>query len=159
MSCPPLFTPPDLLAAHATWGANCGPGALASVLGAPVMGLRPHFPKPWTTPTVMQAALTAQSQRFHVHQGFPVGDLLGLTFVQFRGTWDTAPERAQCRHTHWVDLKRVGLALAVYDVNAGDAGAWLPSDEWKAQVLAPLMAGRQGASGLWRIRVTLDVMR
>ncbi|WP_223644319.1 hypothetical protein [Corallococcus sp. EGB] len=159
MSCPSLFTPPDLLAAHASWGANCGPGALAAVLGVPVMGLRTYFPKPWTTPTVMQAALTAHSRRFQVHQGFPTGDLLGLAFVQFRGTWDTAPERAQYRHTHWVGQNRAGACLHVYDVNAGDAGGWLSSDAWKALVLAPLMARKQGASGLWRIRVTLEVMR
>ncbi|NOJ92037.1 hypothetical protein HMI51_03625 [Corallococcus coralloides] len=159
MNGPPLFTPSDLLAANAAWGANCGPGALAAVLGVPVMGLRPHFPKPWTTPTVMQAALTATGRRFQLHQGFPAGDLLGLAFVQFRGTWDTAPERAQYRHTHWVGLQRTGVSVVIYDVNVGDAGGWLPSEEWKASVLASLMAGRRGASGLWRIRVTLEVMR
>ncbi|RKI22828.1 hypothetical protein D7Y27_43240 [Corallococcus sp. AB004] len=154
-----LFTPPDLLASNAAWGANCGPGALAAVLGVPVMGLHPYFAKPWTTPTAMQAALTAKGRRFQLHQGFPAGDLLGLAFVQFRGTWDSLPERAQYRHTHWVGLQRIGASIVVYDVNAGDAGGWLPSEEWKASVLAPLMAGRRGASGLWRIRVTLEVMR
>ncbi|RKI09731.1 hypothetical protein D7Y15_23435 [Corallococcus sp. AB030] len=159
MSCSSLYTPPDLLAAHATWGANCGPGALAAVLGVPVMGLRPHFPKPWTTPTVMQAALTAKGRRFQLRQGFPAGDLLGLAFVQFRGTWDTAPERAQYRHAHWIGLQRTGPDLVVYDVNAGDAGGWVSSEEWKEFVLAPILAQKRGASGLWRIRVTLEVMR
>lgn len=46
-----LYTPDDLYAANDAWGASCGPGALAAVLGVPVMGLKGLFPKPWTTPT------------------------------------------------------------------------------------------------------------
>ncbi len=36
-----LYHPPDVEAAHAVYGANCGPCALAAVLQRPVMAMRP----------------------------------------------------------------------------------------------------------------------
>ncbi|NTX08916.1 hypothetical protein [Myxococcus sp. CA040A] len=161
--CAELFTPPDLLEANEDWKANCGPSALAAVLGVPLRQVRAAFPsfpaKPWTTPTSMAASFAAQGVRHRVQQGMPPGDVHGVAFVQLRGTWDSAPERAQCRHTHWVGIRRTGGALAVYDCNAGAAGGWLPADAWKAQVLAGLLARHGGASGKWAVRVVLEVLR
>jgi len=132
VSCPPLYTPPDVWPAHDVWQANCGPGALAAVLGVPVMQLRDAFPsfpkKPWTTPTSMQAALTARRAAFRACDGFSRTAARGLLFIQLRGPWDSAPERAQYRHTHWVGTSGVGAARQVYDVNAGDAGGWLSAE-------------------------------
>jgi len=161
--CPELYRPPDLLAENETWKANCGPSALAAVLGVPLREVRASFPsfpaKPWTTPTSMAAALVAQGVRHRVQQGMPRGSVHGVAFVQLRGTWDSAPERAQYRHTHWVGLHRTGGALSVYDCNAGAAGGWLSADAWKAQVLAELLARHRGASGKWAVRVVLEVLR
>lgn len=157
-----LYTPPDLLAANAAWKANCGPGALAAVLGMPVMKLYPlfrgRFPsKPWTTPTMMQAALSILGERVHVSSAMPAGDGPGLLFLQLRGAWDNKPDVAQYRHTHWVGFVRRARLLWVYDVNAAGAGAWLPSELWKSQVLAEIVARHPGASGLWRVRTALEL--
>jgi hypothetical protein len=160
--CRELYAPPDLIEANGAWKANCGPSALAAVLGVPLRQVRAAFPsfpaKPWTTPTSMAAALAAQGLHHRVQQGMPRGDVHGVAFLQLRGTWDSAPERAQYRHTHWVGLHRDGGVLSVYDCNAGSAGGWLPAEEWKAQVLAELLERHRGASGKWAVRVVLEVL-
>ncbi|MCP3065292.1 hypothetical protein LXT21_41625 [Myxococcus sp. K38C18041901] len=160
--CRELYAPPDLLEANGAWKANCGPSALAAVLGVPLRLVRGSFPgfpaKPWTTPTSMAAALAAQGLHHRVQQGMPRGDVHGVAFLQLRGSWDSAPERAQYRHTHWVGLHRDGGALSIYDCNTGSAGGWLPSEEWKVQVLAELLERHRGASGKWAVRVVLEVL-
>ncbi|GEL74642.1 hypothetical protein [Myxococcus virescens] len=163
MTCPGLYTPQDLWDANDGWKANCGPSALAAVLGVPLAAVRRAFTgfpaKPWTTPTSMAAALAAQGVQHRVIQGMPQGDVHGVAFIQLRGRWDSAPERAQYRHTHWVGLYRERGELHVYDCNAGSAGGWLPSEVWKAQVLTEIIAGHRGASGKWAVRVVLEVLR
>ncbi|MBZ4395152.1 hypothetical protein [Myxococcus sp. AS-1-15] len=106
----------------------------------------------------MAAALAAQGLHHRVQQGMPRGDVHGVAFLQLRGTWDSAPERAQYRHTHWVGLHRDGGVLSVYDCNAGSAGGWLPAEEWKSQVLAELLERHRGAPGKWAVRVVLEVL-
>lgn len=159
-----LFTPPDLYEANEAWGANCGPGALAALLGEPVMGLRPLFPKSWTTPTVMAAALRSKVQRYQQEVGMPLAQARGhgLAFLQVQGRWDNAPERVQYRHTHWVAFARVSLKgagplLFIYDVNAPPAGGWLPFLLWDREVMAAICSRKAGASGLWRVRLLIEV--
>lgn len=162
MPCDYLYTPQDLLEAHAAWKANCGPGALAAALGVPVQQLRDAFPsfptRPWTTPTSMQAALTARRAAFRASAGFDSSAQRALLYVQLRGRWDSAPERVQYRHTHWVATAGVDSFRRVYDVNAGDAGGWLTAEVWRNTVLRDIVARKPGASGLWRVRLTLELL-
>lgn len=165
-----LYTPADVLSANAAWGASCGPGALAALLGEPVMFLRPLFPRPWTTPTVMQQALIAKlgAQAVAVHQVPEAGTLdrrirRGLLFIQLRGRWDRAPVRVQYQHTHWVAFERAGPSardLFIYDVNAGTAqvrGGWAAAYQWETETLQGICADHAGASGDWFIRTVLEV--
>lgn len=162
-----LYSPPDLLQAHEEWKATCGPGALAAVLGVPLVELKGHFlrarKKPslsYTTPTMMQQVLHALGRTAITHQGWANDVHFGLAFIQLRGTWDNAPERVQYKHSHWVGFARVGPSrlLQLYDVNAGEAGEWEPSWMWKEGTIRNICEQHEGASGLWRVRLTLEVL-
>jgi hypothetical protein len=67
----------------------------------------------------------------------------GLAHVMFDGPWTAAGPRVQYRYSHWIAYRRVVGVVTVYDVNAGEAGAWLPMPEWGRDVL-PLLLPKQG---------------
>lgn len=155
-----LYTPPDVYAANTAWGASCGPGALAALLREPVMGLRALFPRPWTTPTVMGAALRARSIRTRDEYQLPLDRVFGrgLAFLQLQGRWDNAPVRVQYQHTHWISFHRLEGLLYVYDVNAGDGGGWSPFKVWRDATLREICARHRGASGVWYPRLAMEVL-
>lgn len=150
---PLLYCPPDADEARAVWRANCGPIALAALLGRPVMGVReffPRFPKqPWTNPTHMKAALDLAGRR---HRTTTTKVPLALWFIQWDGPWlaPGVPVTVAYRHTHWIAAAR-GL---VYDANAGE---WITRAEWEAEVVPHLLSYRQQATG-WRVRTGIEVL-
>jgi hypothetical protein len=156
-----LYTPSDLYAANDVWGASCGPGALAAVLGLQVLGLQPLFPKPWTTPTTMGAALRALGKSWREQTSIPLSAAqgAGLAFLQIQGKWDNAPERVRYRHTHWVGFAKDedGL-LHVYDVNAPPEGGWQPLSPWERGTMQAICARHPQASGRWHVRVLWGVV-
>lgn len=164
-----LFIPPDLDAENDRWGANCGPGALAAVLGKPIAAVRPAFPwfpaSTWTNQRRMEQALHAMGARWRADRAVDalgVGEA-GVALVQFEGPW-TAPgvdPRRAPPHTHWIGVARVpfverGLPVSepmlfAYDVN--DA-PWFPMEAWERFTLPKLLRDHRRATG-WRIRVIL----
>lgn len=115
---PVLYAPQDVDWSHARWGANCGPGALAAVLGVDVAAVREGFPqfpaKPWTTFTAMKSALRGVSTATYLSQTFPCpskrgldgGHTLALVMVQWLGPWTEPGVNGKWafRHTHWVGV-------------------------------------------------------
>lgn len=148
-----LYCPTDADEAHATWKANCGPAALAALLGWPVMATRRLFPRypaqPWTNPTHMKAALDAAGVR---HRNTATRVPHALWFIQWNGPWDApgVPVTVAYRHTHWIAAAR-GL---VYDVNAGE---WISRAEWEAELVPHLLAATPKATG-WRVRTGIEVL-
>jgi hypothetical protein len=160
------YNPPDVDAAHAAWKANCGPCALAALLGRPVMAVRDLFPayprRPWCNPTQMKAALGAAGARWRLTSLKFYWPVTGLAFVQFDGPWCSpeVPVAVAYRHTHWVAVRSrnapgMGTTLppAVYDANAG---AWLTRPEWEAEILPLLLAHVEGSTGWW-VRTGIEV--
>ena len=128
------FQPPkDVDSAHNEWKANCGPAAVAAILGRSVHSVRSAFPgfpaKPWTNVTTMKSALRSLGVEFAV-----VADKMpdhGLAFLQFNRP--ELPTRAQYRHTHWIAKS----GLAVYDAGVDEL---MSGPRWDRTIGAELMA-------------------
>lgn len=156
MTAADLYDPPDINIAHREWKANCGPCALAALLGVPVTAVRPYFPafpeKPWCNPTGMKSALElagVQHGRPEYPEEFP---RCGLAFLQLEGPWEApgVPVTVAYRHTHWVAVRD----RWVYDVNAGE---WQIDAAWDEDTMSAVVAHTKRATG-WRVRTGLEVM-
>lgn len=161
----PLYTPQDIAEAIDAWKANCGPAALAAVLGCPMAVVRDYFPrypsKPWTNPTHMKAAIVASGYlpRLTIPSRIKQGRRLpthGVAFVQF---WSDAieamPVLRQYQHTHWIATHGESGAekpAMIYDINAD---GWIPPDDWKEE-LWPRFQEATGATSIW-IRTAYEV--
>ncbi len=153
-----LFTPPDVKQCADLWQANCGPCALAAVLGLKVSAVREFFAdfdkRQYVNPTHMKAALTAAKVQFSTVKQTPKR---GLLFIQWGG-FEKAPIAAQYRQTHWIAVN-AGL---VYEVNAGDdfEGAWVLAREWEL-VMPKMMLDvlPKQYNGQYSIRTAIQVGR
>lgn len=171
----PLYTPPDLLAAHDEWKANCGPGALAALLGKPLSEVRHAFPwfpaRPWTSPTQMGEAITAligprgKWTAYGIARG-PVDEQIarlprnGLFHIQIDGPWcNLADRRVAYRYTHCAAVRRIEGSLFVYDINLGPnarPGGWATFDTWNEWIARPMVADTKRAIG-WFVRSVFDL--
>lgn len=143
-----LYTPPDAFTAHETWNANCGPTAVAALLGRPLADVRHAFPwfpaRPRCSPTQVSAVLATlgwpakwtalglpkapaanEADRMALElDSFDRMPEAGLVFVQIDGPWCYYAHRGFAYHyTHWVAVRRIVVNATpltmVYDVNAG----------------------------------------
>lgn len=161
-----LYVPTDIESAWELWRANCGPCAVAAVLGREVAEVRDLFAgwPGYTNPTMIRTAM--QRAGCSVSKGSIDTVADGLGFVQFEGPWEAGGVRAAYRHTHWVGLGRRKLDLGNGEVSAdsvlfaydaasgGDLGGWLPLDLY-SEFVAPLYFEPK-ATG-WRFRQVFEV--
>lgn len=159
------FTLDDAARAFTEWGANCGPGAIAAVLGMTLDELRPRLrdfeSKRYTNPSLMYAILRDLRVTFTVRLGHVWPDY-GLVRVQWEGPWTApgVPIAARYRHTHWVGARHVGPALQVFDINAMCVGGWLGINEWSSALVPWLLRECEPkASGKWHLTHALGVAR
>ena len=154
-----LYVPRDVDEAGAAWGANCGPAALAALLGREVAGVRELVQpfKGYMTPTAMQAALDragAAWVKAKVAPGWR-GNSGGraLVFIQFEGPWTRpgVPARAAYQHTHWI----ASAGPLVYDVNFVP-DRWDTWAAWERTVFRLLRAHDPRITG-WSVRTVLVV--
>lgn len=154
-----LYAPTDILGAYESWRANCGPAAVAAILGFEVNDLRECFPlypeKAWANPTLIRTVLTLHKVRHRNTDrsrrgGWP---MWGLAFLQFEGPWlaDGVSPAVAYRHTHWVAVSD----RTVFDVNAGQ---WIPGAEWRADIMPLLQDATPKATG-WHLRLGIEVTR
>lgn len=139
-----LYHPTDAEAAHESWGANCGPVALAAILKRPVAHVRPLLDgfeqRLYMNPTHLRQALLRAGA--HVNVRFPVEDITyGLLFLQWTGPWcqPGVPITAAYRYTHTIGAAVVQKhGMLFYDVNAWydqeTRGAWVPKDCWEREI-------------------------
>lgn len=141
-----LFVPPDIDEAHDVWGANCGPVALAAIIGEPMRQIRAAFPgfkdRGYASPTHMREAIHNAGWRDYptTAYGTKPGCRIphhGVAFLQYAGAWwDDRPARVQYKFTHWIGVNVTHGRCQVFDVNAG---VWLSYDEWQTQIW-PMLA-------------------
>lgn len=133
------FTLDDAVRAADEWGANCGPGALAAVLGITLDQVRPLIygfdTKRYTSPSMMFAALKASRRAWKKTEApWPKH---GLARVQWHGPWMNpgVPVRARYRHTHWVGAHEGDAGHHIFDINCICVGGWVHFEEWSVHVV------------------------
>ena len=162
--------------AHAEWGANCGPGALAAIMDMDIEEVRPHLgdfeAKRYMNPTMMFAALDSIGRpwrvagacwpRYNLGADWPS---YGLARIQWEGPWTEpgVPIRARYRHTHWVAAQhgRTSGDIGVFDTNAVANGTgWVSLPDWEKHVVPFLLEEFvPRASGGWHITHSILVDR
>jgi len=150
--------------AHAAWGANCGPGAIAGVLGLTLDAVRPHMgdfeEKGYTNPTLMWSALRSLGVSFDVSRK-PEFPEYGLARIQWEGPWTATgvPARVAYRHTHWVGAARnLAGGTMIFDINAMSVGGWVGLGTWSDR-LVPWLLGicEPKANGKWHVTHSVAV--
>ncbi len=162
---PVRFNADDAERANAEWGANCGPGAIAGILGMTLDELRPSMgdfeSKRYTNPTLMWEVLRRLNVDFSASKAkrWPS---FGLARIQWEGPWTKpgVPARAAYRHTHWVGVNgRNPSNIGIFDINAiGNGSGWCSLADW-AEILVPdiLRECVPKASGAWHIAHSVEV--
>lgn len=142
------FTAEDADAAYQTWGANCGPGAIAGVLGMTLDEVRPFLGdferRGYTNPTLMWAILNNLCSEWKSQPGRLkpfVWPRFGLARVQWEGPWTQAgvPMTARYRHTHWVGSCVTYEDTWIFDINCICVGGWVHFSEWHTKVVPWLL--------------------
>jgi hypothetical protein len=156
---PTRFTVDEAQAAADAWGLNCGPGAVAAVLGMTLDELRPHLGdferKQYTNPTLMWSILNSVGVKWRTSRDKAFPDY-GLARIQWTGPW-TKPgvsPRAAYRYTHWVGA----AGDEIFDINCMSVGGWVPSREWSGQVV-PWLLGEcvPRADGGWFVTHSVEI--
>jgi len=154
----------EMQRANAAWGANCGPGALAAMIGVTLDEIRPFLGdferKGYANPTLMFAALDEIGCRWRkIGPHFPT---YGLARIQWEGPWTApgVPLRARYRHTHWVGAWR-RESLGVFDVNAVDNGTgWCAFDVWRERLVPWILRECEPhANGRWHVTHGVEIER
>jgi hypothetical protein len=172
MITPPRFTLADADRAHSEWGCNCGPAALAAIVGLTLDEVRPHMgdfeQKGYTNPTMMLHALESVGAQFRSRGLADNVKLLdwpryGLARIQWEGPWTNpgVPIRARYRQTHWVGAAHRNGDIGVFDINCINNGTgWVALGEWRDIVVPYILKGCvPRANGKWHITHAIEVER
>lgn len=159
------FTIEEAQHAADEWGANCGPGAIAAVLGLTLDAVHPHMQdferKRYSNPKLVFAALLSLGAQWR--RADAVWPKHGLVRVQWEGPWTMpgVPMRARYRHTHWIGARRVGENVwntEIFDINCICVGGWVPLKEWSMQVVPWLLRETEPkAFGGWHSTHVLEI--
>jgi hypothetical protein len=136
---PLFYSPRDMEVARENFGAMCGHGALAAILGKEVCLTMKYFGRGgWVNIPMMRAAIE-KSGHLWIKAGKPPAALSALVLLQWTGPWSHpgVPPAAACRYRHWV-ATREGF---VWDANTQ---RWEPKHEWK-RIIPHLRPDRAGS--------------
>lgn len=164
------FTLCDLECASVAWGCNCGPAALAAIVGLTLDEVRPHLigfdTKRYTNPKMMFAALNSIGrpwQRIRTPAHMPTW---GLCRIQWQGPWthSDANPRWAYRQTHWIGAakRKADDSIGVFDVNCVNetpGAGWVSLQDWSSVVVPSLTSEIPRATGGWHITHALEVER
>lgn len=159
---PPRFTHLDADRAYKTWGANCGPGALAAITGLTLDEVRPHLVgfdvKRYTNTLMMYAALRSIRAPFTKGLLWPTH---GLVRVQWEGPWTApgVPMRARARYSHWIAARSLSASdIQIFDINCMSVGGWVALPEWRDAVVPWILREcHPKADGKWHATHVLEV--
>lgn len=167
MPTPPLarFTTDDAVHAWDEWGANCGPGAIAGILGLSLDDIRPHMgnfeSKRYTNPALMERVLNSLDAPWRFSENTNTWPAYGLARVQWEGPWTEpgVPDGARQRQTHWVAAAATpsGNHL-IFDINCICVGGWVSLAEWSDKVVPWLLREVvPGANGRWHLTHVIEI--
>lgn len=174
MTQPLRFSLEDVQRASDDWGCNCGPSALAAVVGRSLDEIRPLMGdferKRYTNPTLMFDCLKRTGADWWKIEGIPTH---GLLRIQWEGPWTEpgVPIRARYRHTHWVAVQqpdsmaiqfpgKISPSAGIFDINAMSSGGWIAFRDWSC-TLVPWIIEEcvPRANGKWHITHRIQVDR
>lgn len=174
------FSQDECQAAYDAWGCNCGPAALAAILGRPLDYVRlavevaGFAQRRYLSPTMMQRALRELGVRWRPNRlgaltlGGSAFPLHGLARVQWEGPWTEpgANPRWAYRHTHWVaswkhsdqdataaDAVWSALSPVVFDVNGG----LMELERWEEEIVPLLTGSVPRAGGGWHVTHSWEI--
>lgn len=149
--------------AYEVWGCNCGPGAIAAIMGMSLDEVRPLMgdfeAKGYTNPTLMWQILDRIGRPWRkVGRKWPAH---GLARLQWEGPW-TEPEanpRWAYRQTHWVaSVIHSNRGHGIFDINMTNNGTgWGARELWEAEIVPLLTASIPRASGGWHITHGVEI--
>lgn len=161
------FTADDAQRASDDWGANCGPGAIAAIMGMTLDEVRPHLgdfeAKRYMNPTLMREVLDRIGRGYFYMKPPLAWPQYGLARIQWHGPWmlDGVPIGARYRMTHWVASHRSAQrGIGIFDINAIASGGWISLNDW-AGTLVPWLLNEAvpRADGQWSITHAIEVSR
>ena len=145
-----LRSPLDVREAHANWGANCGPAALAAALGrdiADVVASFPNFPdRPYTNLPMMVGALNSLGLSWSKvddpgsRDGFPTN---GVVLIRWISHTHSPSQFNGIQRRHWIAV----ASDFVYEINLD---SWVPRQLWETGFL-PILAKDHPQPGAWVI--------
>jgi hypothetical protein len=162
------------------WGCNCGPGALAAIMGLTLDEVRPHMGdferKGYTNPTLMFDALKSVGAKWKTTQiqhhseisqptsllGLMKFPRYGLARIQWEGPWTRpgVPIVARYRQTHWV-ASQYGAdgSLGIFDINCvGNGSGWTTFEAWRDIAVPWILEERvPRADGKWHITHSIEI--
>lgn len=158
----PRFDVRDWREAWEEWGCNCGPGALAGLLGLTLdevrVALEGFEAVGHTKETLMRTGLSRLGCLWEEHH--VTWPDCGLVRVVWNGPWDqTGDPWESLRHSHWVASRHHEGRVWVFDINAMSVGGWVTLEEWDRDVVPWLLkACEPEATGGWRFRERWKVL-
>lgn len=166
------FDEADARAAFDAWGCNCGPAALAAVLGLTLDEVRPFVEyagfadKRYTNPTMMQDAIRFAGATIGKRWTVPESERSKISFphqglarIQWTGPWSQpgASVRWKYRQSHWVACWRIGEGAAswrlIFDINGG----FRPLREWIRDIVPVITKSIPRADGDWYLTHAWEV--
>lgn len=158
------FTRADAQRAFEAWGANCGPGAIAAIMGLTLDEVRPLMGdferKRYTNPTLMWDTLGRIGRPWSRMRAPLTWPVHGLCRIQWHGPWmdEGVPIAARYRHTHWVAARSAPGAIAVFDINAISVGGWLPLKVWGDELVPWIIAEAvPRGNGAWTLTHVVEI--
>jgi len=126
------FNADDSQRAHADWGANCGPHALAAACGKSLEAIHKVIPqfRGWMGPTEIEAALKALhiTARKTPNLNTKTPCNAGISRIQWHGPWLNPGSKDAYKHTHWIAGRNYGIYDTLYPEKTG---MWIPLAEWR----------------------------
>jgi hypothetical protein len=161
---PPRFTVEDADRAYDSWGANCGPGAIAAVLAMTLDEVRPYLSaagfdqKRYTNPTMMNDVLRATGCAWKKIGA--IWPTYGMARIQWEGPWTKpgVPMRARYRFTHWVGAGIRNGDVGIFDINCINNGSgWCTLKDWSEIVVPHVLQQYPRADGKWHITHAIEI--
>ena len=163
------FDRDDSQAAADEWHCNCGPAALAAILGKGPNDVRQACEsvgfeaKRYMSPTMMKSAIPLAGGRIKRERAirrdsgrlmFPE---LGLARIQFTGPWtkEGSNPKWAYRQTHWVASWRQGRDCSIFDINGGVRSY----ADWVEEIVTLIIANIERADGGWYVTHSWEIVR
>lgn len=150
-------------AAYEQWGCNCGPGAIAAIMGMRLDDVRPLMgdfeKKRYTNPTLMWEVLDRIGRPWRkVGREWP---RFGLARIQWEGPWSEPGQNPRWgyRQTHWVaSWISEDRGHGIFDINmTGNGTGWGSREHWEQIIVPLLVEATPRANGRWHVTHGVEI--